>query len=78
MNIENRDEMLKHSMTVLESVMPLFIAKGMSKEQISNARDIMELCIKYGFDQGCIHGMFKGQLQTCHKLAELMDMKEDG
>lgn len=77
MNIENREEMLKESMSIIETMIPILQAKDLNESSIGVIKEIMELCIKYGFDQGCIHGMYKGQIESCNKLAELLGGKNE-
>jgi hypothetical protein len=77
MNIENREEMLKESMSIINLLIPIIRTQQLSEPTFLIIHEILELCVKYGFDQGVIHGMLKGQMESCHKLAELMGAKEN-
>ena len=77
MNIENREEMLKEAISALDLLVPIIETQNLSDNTNAIIKEILELCIKYGFDQGVVHGMLKGQMESCHKLAELMGVKEN-
>lgn len=60
MNIDNYDEMLEYSLKCIDEN-PIL-------NENPNVKDIVKDSITYGFKQGVIHGMHKGQLQVLEAI----------
>lgn len=56
MNLANKEEMLNESLKVVD--MALSKISKLDDSTLGNIKEILTMCIKYGFEQGVIHGEY--------------------